>query len=132
MKRIIFMLLAVLISLSAAAFNFTGKTFRAVRSEDGITLTATIKFYANNRASLSYNAPGHGSATDPHALWEVSGDYVNIIDATGDLSVLGIDEDEQGVYLIMYDQNGYPYLVYREVKTAPKSGGAKRKTGKRR
>ncbi|MDE6297726.1 MAG: hypothetical protein K2L89_07740, partial [Muribaculaceae bacterium] len=97
MKRFFLMLVIGLISFSAFSFNFTGKTFRAVRTENGIKLTATIQFRANNRAVLSYTATGRGSQTDSYATWEDVGDWINIIDSAGDLTVLGIEQDEDGV-----------------------------------
>lgn len=131
MKKIFLMLIGLLISFSAFAFDFTGKTFRAVRSEDGIKLTATVQFRANNRAVLSYSATGMRSQTDSNAIWEDVGDWINIIDSTGDLMVWRIEEDEDGVVLVMTDQIGHPYLVFHQVKTAPKATGTKKKSRKR-
>lgn len=97
MKKFFLILVGLLISFSAFAFDFTGKTFRAVRSEDSIKLTATVQFRANDRAVLSYSATGMRTQTDSNAICEDVGDWVNIIDSTGDLSVWRIEEDEDGI-----------------------------------
>ena len=123
MKRVIFLLVAIMVSVSAMAFDFAGKTFKAKRSENGITLTVTAKFMSGGRCSMTYTATGMKSQSDPNMYWEEAGDWLNIMDSTGDLSVWSINEDEEGIYLIMYDQSGYPYLEFRQVKTAPKSAG---------
>ena len=128
MKRVIFLLAAIMVSVSAMAFDFAGKTFKAKRSENGITMTATAKFMSGGRCSMSMTATGMKSQSDPNMYWEEVGDWLNIMDSTGDLSVWAIKEDKDGVYLVMPDQNGYPYLEFRQVKTAPKSAG--KSTGK--
>lgn len=128
MKRVIFLLTAIMVSVSAMAFDFAGKTFKAKRTENGVTLTATAKFMSGGRLSMTFTATGMKSQSDPNMHWEEAGDWLNVVDSTGDLSVWAIKEDEDGVYLVMLDQNGYPYLEFHQVKTAPKTTG--KATGK--
>lgn len=133
-KRLLTLTLALTVATIAMAFNFTGKTFKGTATNDnGSSITITAKFRANNRLTMSYSGKGIKPETDSGMMWEISGDFINIYDSTGDYSYFAIDWDEDGVCLSMCDANGYPYVTLHEVKTTTTAPAAKSsKSGKRR
>lgn len=136
MNRIITLILSLLISFSALAFNFTGKTFRGTNVfPDGSKATITFVFRANNKVSSTLSRTGSRTQSTT-LLWEESGDFINFYDpATGDLMVFGVEDEYDdngnfsGVALIGYDSLGNEAMRLRQVKSSPakKSSGKKRK-----
>ncbi len=133
MKKIISILAVLLITITAFAYDFTGKTFRGTaEAYTGKKMTVTAKFRTNSRLTMTTSGGGIKPMTDAGMMWEVSGDFINLYDSSGTCSYLAIDEDDNGeITLSMCDDFGNPYITLREVKAsaAPKRSS---KTSKRR
>ena len=136
MNRLETVILSMLISVSAFAFNFTGKTFRGTNVfPDGSKATITFVFRGNNKVSSTLSRTGSRTQSTT-LLWEEAGDFINFYEpATGDLMVFGVEDEYDdngnfsGVVLIGYDSLGHEAMRLRQVKSTPakKSSGKKRK-----
>lgn len=140
MNRIATLILSLFISFSALAVDFTGKTYKGTSElVDGTKATLTLVFRANNKVSSTLTQTGKRTRSAT-LLWEEAGDYINLYEpATGDLMVLGIenDYDDDGNYtglaLICYDSYGNESMRLRQVKSAPsQKAKTKKSTGKKR
>lgn len=133
MKKFITLLFAMLISITAMAYDFTGKTFKGTSTTNkGTTATVTLKFRANNRATMAYSGKGYGSQSDSNMYWEVSGDYINIMDSAGNIEYLAIDYEDGKVTLSMLDDYGDAYLTLREAAASTGKSTSKSKSKRRR
>lgn len=134
MKKFLMLLAAMMVSVAAMAYDFTGKTFRGTSvANNGNKVTVTAKFRANNRLTMSYSGKGYGTNTDSNMYWENVGDYINICDSTGDTNYLVVGTDTDGkVMLQMCDANGHPYVTLKEAAAGQAAGKSSKKTGKKR
>lgn len=114
MKKFLSFLLSLMVSISAMAFDFTGKTFRGTETVDGAKVTITYRFKANNRASATLAISGQRPYND-NIYWEVSGGYINIVDSTGDYGYMLIDEEEGKTILIAFDSYGNEAMRFYQV-----------------
>ena len=129
MKRMLVTLFSVMMAVAAFAFDFTGKTFRGTSSMNGTKVTITYRFKANNRMSGTIAIQGQKPDTDSGMHWEISGDYMNIYDSTGDMSYMEISEPEGKPVLIAFDSNGREAMVFRQVTS---SSSSKKSTSKKK
>lgn len=90
---------------------------------NGKKVTITYKFKANHRMSGTLSMAGSPSETDSGMQWEVSGDYVNFYDSTGDYSYMKLEEENGEIILIAFDSYGNPAMTFRKVT----STGSKKK-----
>lgn len=136
MRKIICLIFAGLMAVSASAFNFVGKTFRGSSElDDGSVATITYVFRANNKLTSTLAQTGKRTQMYSNLMWEVSGEYINIYEpATGGVSYLGIEQDCDdhgdcdGVILVGYDSWGNEAMYFDEVKKpAAKKSGKKSK-----
>ncbi|MDE6193957.1 MAG: hypothetical protein K2M83_08245 [Muribaculaceae bacterium] len=121
MKRLIFLLMSVVVAVAAFAFDFTGKTFRGNGSMGGTKVTVTYRFKANNRMTGTIAIQGQKPDTDSGMHWEISGDYMNIYDSTGDRSYMEISESDGKPILIAFDSYGNEAMVFKQVQASPAS-----------
>lgn len=131
MKRTVSILASFLLALVAFAYDFTGRTFSGEEIVNGRKVTVTYHFKSNGRLTGAYKVAGQGSNSDNGMLWEVSGDYINYYDSTGDYGYLMIDEEEGEPILIMFDSQHNPCLTLREVKGAPQKSKSRRTVRKK-
>ena len=129
MKRMLVTLFSVMMAVAAFAFDFTGKTFRGTSSMNGTKVTITYRFKANNRMSGTIAIQGQKPDTDSGMHWEISGDYMNIYDSTGDMSYMEISESEGKPVLIAFDSNGREAMVFRQETS---SSSSKKSTSKKK
>lgn len=115
MRKVISFIVCVLVAVTAMAFDFTGKTFRGSTTMNGKKVTITYKFKANHRMSGTVAIAGSPSETDSGMQWEVSGDYLNFYDSTGDYSYMKIEEENGKIILIAYNSQGDPAMTFRQV-----------------
>lgn len=126
MKKAILIALACFMSIAAMAYDFTGKKFVGkISGPGGPPVTTTMLFRSGGKATLTYSVKGGAKESDTRARWEVSGDFINLMDSTGDVSFLEIGEDEEGIYLLFTPGNST--MVLREAKTAPKKASPAKK-----
>lgn len=131
MKRILSILLALCMTVSAMAYSFTGKTFKGTTDINGSELTLTIRFKTSEKASMSYSGKGLRSQSDSNIYWQLSGDVINLVDSTGGISYLMIERDEEdNILLCMQDDYGNYAICLQEVKGAPDT--KKKSTGKKK
>lgn len=127
MKRFVAMLASVVVAVAAFAFDFTGKTFRGETTMDGVKVTITYRFKAGNRLSGTLAIQGRKPQTDNGMIWEVSGDYINIFDSTGDMSYMQISGAEYGnPVLTAFDSYGREAMTFYQVKSAAPAGKKKK------
>ncbi len=129
MKRIAILLFGIFLAISAFAFDFTGKTFRGTTTMNGAKVTITYRFKANNRMSGTLSIQGQKPDVDNGMHWEISGDYMNIYDSTGDVTYMEISEADGKTVLIAFDSAGREAMVFKQVvsKPASKSGASKKR-----
>ncbi len=133
MKKFITFLFAMLISITAMAYDFTGKTFKGTAPTNmGTTATVTVKFRANNRATIAYSGKGYGSHSDSNVYWEVSGDFINLMDSSGSIDYLAIGYEDGKVTLSMLDDYGDAYLTMKEAAASTGKSTSKGKSKRRR
>lgn len=121
------MLASVVVAVAAFAFDFTGKTFRGETTMDGVKVTITYRFKAGNRLSGTLAIQGRKPQTDNGMIWEVSGDYINIFDSTGDMSYMQISGAEYGnPVLTAFDSYGREVMTFYQVKSAAPAGKKKK------
>lgn len=123
MRKLISFIVCVFVAITAMAFDFTGKTFRGSTTMNGKKVTITYKFKANHRMSGTLSMAGSPSETDSGMQWEVSGDYLNFYDSTGDYSYMKLEEENGEIILIAFDSYGNPAMTFRQVT----STGSKKK-----
>lgn len=118
MKRIIVLFFSIMAVISAFAFDFTGKTFRGTSSMNGTKVTITYRFKANNRLSSTLSVQGQKPLSDNGMHWEISGDFINIFDSTGDMTYMHISESDGKTVLIAFDSYGKEAMVFKQVPTS--------------
>lgn len=138
MNKFYILIVSLIFSVSAFAYNFTGKTFKGIYEEDGRELgTITFAFKANNKCSSTLTVRGQGTKHGT-LLWEVSGDFINLYEpATGDYMYLEIykDCDDDGDCvdcLLIKDDYGNVAMMLYEVKTSTKKSSTKKSSGKKK
>ena len=134
MIRLFTIALSFLLSISAFAFNFIGKTFRGTSVlPNGAKATITFVFRSSNRATSTLSVTGKRAET-ASLLWEESGEYINFYEpSTGDFMAFGVEEDGDGVALIGYDSLGNEAMRLTQVKsTAAKKSGTKKSTTRKK
>lgn len=138
MNRFVIFLLALFFSISAFAYNFTGKTFRGTCDDGyGGEAVVTFSFKANNKCSSTLKIPGQKTQYG-NLIWEVAGGFINLFEVgNGDYMYLTIDQDcdDDGdcgeIYLVACDSNGMAAMELYEVKNPSKNNSKKRSSKKR-
>lgn len=129
MKKLLILLLGIFSTVAAYAFDFAGKTFRGTGSMGGTKVTITYRFKANNRMSGTISIQGQKPDTDNGMHWEISGDYLNIYDSTGDMTYMEISEQDGKTVLIAFDSYGKESMVFKQVQA---SSTAKKSTSRKK
>ncbi len=129
MRRILMFLMVTFVAVAAYAFDFTGKTFQGSSTVNGTKVTITYRFKANNRMSGTLSFQGQKPETDNGMYWEISGDYMNIFDSTGNMTYMEISEADGKPVLIAFDSAGREAMILKQVtsKSTTKSGVSKKK-----
>lgn len=127
MRRIIFLFVSLLISMSAMAYSFVGKTFSGTADNENGKATVSIVFKAGDKGTVTTVV--NGKRMSDAILWEVSGDYINLYDRYGNLCYfLQIDYDGENPVLGLQDNNGYVVMWLSQSKAAaPAAGKTKKK-----
>ncbi len=122
-------LMVTFVAVAAYAFDFTGKTFQGSSTVNGTKVTITYRFKANNRMSGTLSFQGQKPETDNGMYWEISGDYMNIFDSTGNMTYMEISEADGKPVLIAFDSAGREAMILKQVtsKSTTKSGVSKKK-----
>ena len=128
MKKILMLLMATAVSLSAMAFNFAGKTFRGT-TEDADAGTMTVKFRNGSRMTITVAAKGMRTQT-VSAQYEQSGGIINVYHNNGAIDYLYLADTEDGISMYIVDDYGNPALWLYEIKSSPakESSTTKRRT----
>lgn len=84
----------------------------------GTKVTITYRFKANNRMSGTISIQGQKPDTDNGMHWEISGDYMNIYDSTGDMTYMEISEQDGKTVLIAFDSYGEESMVFKQLQTS--------------
>ncbi|MDE5849683.1 MAG: hypothetical protein K2H38_06035 [Muribaculaceae bacterium] len=129
MKKVLVFLLCVVATIASFAYDFTGKTFRGSGSMGGTKVTITYRFKANNRMSATISIQGQKPESDNGMHWEISGDYMNIYDSTGDMTYMEISEQDGKPVLIAFDSYGNEAMVFKQVQA---SSTSKKSTSKKK
>ncbi|MDE7351146.1 MAG: hypothetical protein K2N25_08765 [Muribaculaceae bacterium] len=129
MKKLLCLLFGSFLAISAYAFDFAGKTFRGNGSMGGTKVTITYRFKANNRMSATISIQGQKPESDNGMHWEISGDYMNIYDSTGDMTYMEISEQDGKPVLIAFDSYGNEAMVFKQVQA---SSTSKKSTSKKK
>ncbi len=129
MRRILMFLMVTFVAVAAYGFDFTGKTFQGSSTVNGTKVTITYRFKANNRMSGTLSFQGQKPETDNGMYWEISGDYMNIFDSTGNMTYMEISEADGKPVLIAFDSAGREAMILKQVtsKSTTKSGVSKKK-----
>lgn len=122
MKKAFVILASFIFSLSAMAFDFAGKTFKAELRAGGTTLSQTVKFSSNSKVKISSGRSQRGVnlSDDKTGTWSVEGGNV----------VVTFDDGETTQYRIL-DLGGKVSLIHSswgEFKQVGSSGSAKKGT----
>lgn len=120
MRRFFMLLMVAFVAVAAFAFDFTGKTFQGTSMVNETKVTITYRFKANNRMSATLSVQGQKPETYS-GMWEISGDYMNIFDSTGDMSYMEISYSDGEPVLIAFDSYGREAMIFKQVKSKPTS-----------
>lgn len=136
MKRFSLLILALALAATAMAYNFAGKTYRAVKENesDGRKAVITLTFTSASRGTMK--SGGDVNASTLPFRYEVSGEVLNMYTNDGSCDYIYIDTHheygEDCLYLL--DPYGNVFLVFERVATPAKSKGnsSGKSRGKRR
>lgn len=128
MKKLITLLVAVVFTVSAYAFDFGGKTFSGTISQDGVRVKMTYVLKSNGRVSASMTV--NGRTQTGQGTWQVSGDYLYLVNDTGDTEVVEIGEENGKTVLYEIDEYGNHIMTLRQ--TAAGSGSKKTNGSKKK